>query len=187
MQFRSLVNLQVKRVYLLDSGSDVVHDAHLDRCGPRRGSELSAQLGARGAVERLVHVVREAGIIDVQFGHGQARHTRESIPNEASQRIPVLSRKFLKHDERYPELAGFRYDGRRQKLGLMKERHDVGIVEVTFARGTTHHKHSQPHKARPNVADRLDQAANFRTYAKKQVLIENKEWLDRADRPVRIL
>lgn len=69
----------------------------------------------------------------------------------------------------------------------MIERHGLGIVEVSFAGRAADHEHPHSHKARPYVANCIDQIADLGGCADKHILVENKERLDRANLAMRIL
>src|SRR5262245_27036737 len=116
MQFRAFVNLQIERIYLANSGRNVLYDAHLDRRGLSCGPELSSQLGTRSTVERFIHVISETRIVDVQLGHRQAGYPHKSAPYETLQGATIFGWKFLEHDDRHFQLARFWYDGRCQKF-----------------------------------------------------------------------
>jgi hypothetical protein len=66
-------------------------------------------------------------------------------------------------------------------------RRNVSAVEVTFARGASHHERAHPHEARPDLADTIDQTSYLGTGADKEILIKDKERLDGANAPICIL
>ena len=69
----------------------------------------------------------------------------------------------------------------------MIERHSLRIVEVSFAGRATDHEHPHSHKARPYVANCINQIADLGGRADKHILVENKERLNRTNLAMRIL
>src|SRR5579885_2365306 len=97
MQFRSLVNLKVQRVDLID-------DTKFKSCFFCR-SEFPAQVFAHFSAEGAVHIVVEARVIDAKARHRHARNTAEAIFDKAVEHRSVSRRELLEHDERCSERA----------------------------------------------------------------------------------
>src|SRR5262245_32170424 len=98
MQRRSLVNLQIERVRLIDYRRQVVDKTHLDRRRPLGGSEFLAQVLARLAAEPRAQVFVEALVIDAKTSVGKARHSSEAGVKEACERRAIGCGKLLEHD-----------------------------------------------------------------------------------------
>ena len=105
MKLRSLVDLKVDRINVVDDRRDIANDAHLDRHGLCRRTEFLTQLSAGCTIECSVHVVVETTVVDAKFSHWQAGHAGESTLQKTLQRITVLCRKLLEYDERHLKLA----------------------------------------------------------------------------------
>src|SRR5215471_16674957 len=99
MQFRALIDLEIQRIDISDDRRHVIDDAHLDWGSLLSRPKLLAQLPAGRAVERTVHIVVEAYVIDAQPGHRQARDASESVVEKTVERRSVARRKFLEHDQ----------------------------------------------------------------------------------------
>jgi hypothetical protein len=60
------------------------------------------------------------------------------------------------------------------------------IIEVAFACRAPDHEHAQPHETWPYSANKFDQFTDFCDCSDKEILIENKKWLHRANLSTRV-
>ena len=88
---------------------------------------------------------------------------------------------FLEHDKARLQLARFLHDCRRKQASAGALREFIVAVEVTFARGTSHHQRARAHEARPQAANEIRQPSESRFGADQQIQIEDKERLDGAN------
>src|SRR5262249_7721773 len=95
MQFRALINFEIQGINLRDHRGHVVNNTHLDWGGSCRRLKLLAQLLAGRTVERMLHVIVEACVIDPQPGHGQAGDAGESVVNQTVEGRSISCRELL--------------------------------------------------------------------------------------------
>src|SRR5262249_30388921 len=95
MHARATIDLQVKRIELVDERGDISLDLERDRGCTLGGAEFEPKIATRLAAERALHVNLEARVIDVEAGHRQARNPREAAWQETCERAAISCRKFL--------------------------------------------------------------------------------------------
>src|SRR5262249_45456938 len=171
MQFRALIDLEVERIDLSDDRRYVIDDAHLDWGSLFRRPKLLAQLSAGRAVERAVHIVVEACVIDAEPGHRQTRDASESVVEKTVECGSVACRKFLEHDQLCSERTGMTRNQRGQQLRVSAV---VGLIAVKmpFASGAPNHQGARPHEARPHITNATDKRTKSWAHPNQQVLIK---------------